>query len=77
MRIEETLKTYHQQDGVNPSLFRVRFEDVTSNSTKILFLTDGMLLREAMVDPSLYRYTFTTGWAIFLSPVTHLPRNGR
>ncbi|XP_023319650.1 putative ATP-dependent RNA helicase DHX33 isoform X2 [Eurytemora carolleeae] len=38
--------------------YRVRFEDVTSNSTKILFLTDGMLLREAMVDPSLSRYTW-------------------
>lgn len=38
--------------------YRVRFEDVSSNSTKILFQTDGMLLREAMVDPLLSRYSW-------------------
>lgn len=38
--------------------YRVRFEDVTGGSTKILFQTDGMLLREAMVDPLLARYTW-------------------
>ena len=35
--------------------YRVRFEDMTDGSTKILFQTDGMLLREAMVDPLLSR----------------------
>jgi len=29
--------------------YAVRFEDVTSNSTKIKFMTDGLLLREAML----------------------------
>jgi len=38
--------------------YRVRFEDSSSSSTKILFQTDGMLLREAMVDPLLSRYSW-------------------
>lgn len=37
--------------------YSIRFEDVTSAKTKIRFLTDGMLLREALVDPLLSRYT--------------------
>ncbi|KAK9509920.1 hypothetical protein O3M35_004807 [Rhynocoris fuscipes] len=36
----------------------VRFEDTTSQRTKIKYLTDGMLLREAMIDPSLKAYSF-------------------
>lgn len=37
--------------------YSIRFEDVTSESTKIKFLTDGLLLREALVDPLLTRYS--------------------
>lgn len=37
--------------------YSIRFEDVTSARTKIKFLTDGMLLREALVDPLLSRYS--------------------
>lgn len=37
--------------------FSIRFEDVTSDATRIKFLTDGMLLREALVDPLLSRYS--------------------
>nr|XP_023019825.1 putative ATP-dependent RNA helicase DHX33 [Leptinotarsa decemlineata] len=37
--------------------YSVRFEDVTSTKTKIKFLTDGMLLREAMFDKLLMEYT--------------------
>ncbi|KAJ8952268.1 hypothetical protein NQ318_007435 [Aromia moschata] len=37
--------------------YSVRFEDVTSKKTKIKFLTDGMLLREAMFDRLLMEYT--------------------
>ncbi|KAF5274963.1 hypothetical protein FQR65_LT04306 [Abscondita terminalis] len=37
--------------------YTVRFEDVTTPRTKIKYLTDGMLLREAMVDNLLMEYT--------------------
>lgn len=37
--------------------YTVRFEDNTSKKTKIKFLTDGMLLREAMFDRLLMEYT--------------------
>lgn len=37
--------------------YTVRFEDVSNAKTKIKFLTDGMLLREAMLDPLLKRYS--------------------
>jgi HrpA-like RNA helicase len=37
--------------------YRVRFDDSTSYDTKIKFMTDGMLLRESMVDPLLTRYS--------------------
>lgn len=37
--------------------YSIRFEDLTSSKTRIKFLTDGMLLREALVDPLLSRYS--------------------
>ncbi|XP_047545237.1 ATP-dependent RNA helicase DHX33 isoform X1 [Vanessa atalanta] len=37
--------------------YSVRFEDVTSPTTKVKYLTDGMLLREAVADPLLKRYS--------------------
>jgi ATP-dependent RNA helicase DHX8/PRP22 len=36
--------------------YAIRFEDVSSNSTRVKFLTDGMLLREATADANLERY---------------------
>mmetsp|Transcript_3416 Transcript_3416/g.4807 ORF Transcript_3416/g.4807 Transcript_3416/m.4807 type:complete len:716 (+) Transcript_3416:230-2377(+) len=36
--------------------YTIRFEDQTSQSTILKFMTDGMLLREAMNDPFLERY---------------------
>jgi ATP-dependent RNA helicase DDX35 len=36
--------------------YSIRFEDKTSAKTRIKFLTDGLLLREALVDPLLSRY---------------------
>eukprot|EP00088_Acartia_fossae_P055890 TRINITY_DN6499_c0_g1_i5.p1 TRINITY_DN6499_c0_g1~~TRINITY_DN6499_c0_g1_i5.p1 ORF type:complete len:681 (+),score=96.89 TRINITY_DN6499_c0_g1_i5:39-2081(+) len=38
--------------------YRVRFEDLSRPNTKIIFQTDGMLLREAMLDPLLSKYTW-------------------
>ncbi|MEW5299446.1 MAG: hypothetical protein WDW36_002464 [Sanguina aurantia] len=37
--------------------YAVRFEDCSSRSTKIKYLTDGMLLRECLEDPLLLRYS--------------------
>ena len=37
--------------------YSIRFEDVTSEATRIKFLTDGLLIREALVDPLLSRYS--------------------
>lgn len=36
--------------------YTIRFEDMTSDNTYLKFMTDGMLLREAMSDPMLNRY---------------------
>lgn len=37
--------------------YSVRFEDVTSSSTRIKYMTDGLLLREALLDPYLSKYS--------------------
>ncbi|EER11660.1 ATP-dependent RNA helicase, putative, partial [Perkinsus marinus ATCC 50983] len=37
--------------------YAVRFDDNTNHRTRIKFCTDGILLREAVVDPTLSRYT--------------------
>lgn len=37
--------------------YAIRFEDKCSAKTRIKFLTDGLLLREALVDPLLSRYS--------------------
>ncbi|KAG5490164.1 hypothetical protein JKF63_00283 [Porcisia hertigi] len=37
--------------------YTVRFRDVTSSLTKIKYMTDGMLLREALLDDSFQRYS--------------------
>ena len=36
--------------------YSIRFEDVTTSKTRIKYLTDGMLLREALMDPLLRLY---------------------
>lgn len=36
--------------------YTIRFEDKTSQETRLKYLTDGMLLRESMLDPLLSRY---------------------
>ena len=37
--------------------YTIRFEDVSNQNTILKYLTDGMLLREAMSDPLLTRYS--------------------
>lgn len=37
--------------------YAVRFDDRSCDRTAIRYVTDGVLLREAMVDPSLSRYS--------------------
>lgn len=37
--------------------YSIRFEDVTSAETKIKYMTDGMLLRECLIDPDLKQYS--------------------
>ncbi|KAL6570956.1 Pre-mRNA-splicing factor ATP-dependent RNA helicase DEAH10 [Orobanche gracilis] len=37
--------------------YAIRFEDVTSSSTRIKYMTDGLLLREALLDPYLSKYS--------------------
>ncbi|EPY21456.1 ATP-dependent RNA helicase DHX8/PRP22 [Strigomonas culicis] len=37
--------------------YTVRFHDVTSSLTRIKYMTDGMLLREALLDDSFQRYS--------------------
>jgi pre-mRNA-splicing factor ATP-dependent RNA helicase DHX15/PRP43 len=49
---EEMDVEFGQQVG-----YTIRFEDLTTPNTILKFLTDGMLLREAMSDPNLRRYS--------------------
>ncbi|PVU93316.1 hypothetical protein BB561_003345 [Smittium simulii] len=37
--------------------YTIRFEDCTSNDTKIKYMTDGMLMREILLDPTLSSYS--------------------
>ncbi|KAJ6853368.1 pre-mRNA-splicing factor ATP-dependent RNA helicase DEAH10 [Iris pallida] len=37
--------------------YSIRFEDETSSTTRIKYMTDGLLVREALLDPFLSRYS--------------------
>ncbi|XP_024018248.1 pre-mRNA-splicing factor ATP-dependent RNA helicase DEAH10 [Morus notabilis] len=37
--------------------YSIRFDDMTTGSTRIKYMTDGLLLREALLDPYLSRYS--------------------
>lgn len=37
--------------------YTIRFEDCTTPETKIKYMTEGMLLRECLIDPDLCQYS--------------------
>ena len=37
--------------------YTVRFEDLSGPETRLKYMTDGMLLREAIIDPLLSKYS--------------------
>jgi ATP-dependent RNA helicase DHX8/PRP22 len=37
--------------------YTIRFEDCTGPETKIKYMTDGMLQREALIDPDMRQYS--------------------
>ncbi|KAL1850195.1 hypothetical protein Daus18300_012995 [Diaporthe australafricana] len=49
---EETASELGKEVG-----YSIRFDDVSSAATRIKFLTDGILIREALIDPLLSRYS--------------------
>ena len=48
--------TYHNLSSFIQVGYTIRFEDCSTKSTILKFMTDGMLLREAMHDPLLSKY---------------------
>ena len=46
--------------------YSVRFDDKSCANTKIRYMTDGMLLREALRSPSLERYKVLTWCLLWL-----------
>ena len=45
--------------------YTIRFEDCTSPETKIKYMTDGMMLRECLIDTELSRYSGIRLYRIF------------
>ena len=37
--------------------YAIRFEDVSGPDTRIKYMTDGVLLRESLIDPDLEKYS--------------------
>ncbi|KAI9280046.1 P-loop containing nucleoside triphosphate hydrolase protein [Sporodiniella umbellata] len=61
-RIAATSVAQRVADEMNCSLgeevgYLIRFDDRTSDRTKIKYMTDGMLFREATIDPLLTKYS--------------------
>jgi HrpA-like RNA helicase len=42
--------------------YSIRFEDCTSPATVIKYMTDGMLLRECLIDDQLMQYRWGLVW---------------
>ena len=54
---ERVAEEMHAQPVGGKVGYAVRFDDTTSNSTEVKYMTDGLLLREVMTDPDLQRYS--------------------
>ena len=52
-----TIFDYYCQSCFLQVGYTIRFEDCTSPETKIKYMTDGMLLRECLIDPDLTQYS--------------------
>lgn len=50
--------------------YAIRFEDHTSAATRIKYVTDGMLLREALLNPQLTQYKVSVQSRKDLPPIT-------
>ena len=50
--------------------YAIRFEDHTSAATRIKYVTDGMLLREALLNPQLTQYKVSMQSRKGLSPTS-------
>ena len=46
--------------------YSIRFEDCSSAKTVLKYMTDGMLLREAMSDPMLESYQVCSTFTFYL-----------
>lgn len=46
--------------------YSIRFEDCSSSKTVLKYMTDGMLLREAMSDPMLENYQVSLPKSLFV-----------
>ena len=49
---------FERQSSVGDEVgYSIRFEDKTSNRTNIKYVTDGILVRECVMDPNLSNYS--------------------
>lgn len=46
--------------------YKIRFEDSTSDKTKLVYMTDGMMLREFLGEPDMASYS-----VIMVRPVAY------
>ena len=53
-RVAKEMNLYNEDFMVS---YQIRFDDKTKDSTRIKFMTDGILLREVERDPYLKRYS--------------------
>jgi pre-mRNA-splicing factor ATP-dependent RNA helicase DHX38/PRP16 len=55
---KETGRPLTEKDDIGGTVgYAIRFEDCTTPSTLIKYMTDGVLLRESLNDPDLNKYS--------------------